>query len=540
MRRGGGATLVRVAEPAELTVVWPASPTLGANVIDLAGLTEEQGSPGDAPVAVIDIGSNSGRVVVVRPTFGDHLEFLADGRASLRLARDIEQGDQLGSESIERTLAAVRDFTAIATGAGARRILAVATSAVREATNGQELLDLIEAETGLRAAIISGEEEARFSFIGAVAGLHAESGVLLDVGGGSVEMSSFADREMTGGSTLPLGALRLSVAFFPEDRSTSDEVRALREHTARLFEETGVTAFSGSERLVGTGGTIRNLARIDRESGTYPIPRLHGYVLTRRRLESIVERLASLTPARRRSVPGLNSDRADSIVAGGLVVLTAMELLAAHDILVSGQGLREGVALDALRIPLQPVEEVRSASVTALAVRFRDWDPARAGRRVAVAQAIQEAVDPTPRPSLRERVIHAATLLDIGRSIDFYERYRHAADIVTAADLAGFSHRKVALLASVLRQGDEERMPRARYRPLVSTEDQPGIRRCGALLALADEVEHRLPPGHQGQVRCEAAGKRVRLAAPIADPWRRSALAARFERAFARRLEFVD
>ena len=302
----------------------------------------------DQPLAVIDVVSNSGRVVVLR-LHGAHIEILADARAPLRLAAELK-GGKLRASAIERTVEAMRDFRAVAEGAGAVRIIAVATSAVRESSNADELVDAISRATGIDVEIIDGEDEARYSFLGAVHGLAIEHGTLVDIGGGSLEVTTFRSRKMTASYTLPLGALRLSERFFRDDPPSSSEVRAVRELAADGIREAGVRPLKSSEGLIGTGGTIRNLAKMDRRESNYPIPRVHGFVLHEKQIDLLTDLVASRTLAKRRRLRGLNADRADSIVAGALVLQTVMHELGAEELTVSGQGLREGIAYDRLGI----------------------------------------------------------------------------------------------------------------------------------------------------------------------------------------------
>jgi exopolyphosphatase/guanosine-5'-triphosphate,3'-diphosphate pyrophosphatase len=490
----------------------------------------------DSPVAVIDLGSNSGRVVVLRVAPQGHLEILADGRSPLRLARELAARPRLSGEAIDRVVAALKDFTAIAAGSTAHQVVAVATSAVREAANGAELLERVRTEAGIQVTIIDGEEEARYSFLGAVYGVQADHGILIDVGGGSIEASSFHDRRLVRTWTLPLGALRLSTTFLRSDPPAEDEIDKLRGHVRKTLAEAEVPALDADGRLVGTGGTIRNLAKIDRTTGQYPIPRIHGYVLGRKRVSDIAARVGSRTGQRRRLIRGLNADRADSIVGGALATLVTMEALGADDLIVSGQGLREGVFYDLLRMPLPPVEQVRRASVAALAFRFASWDAGRAKRRTAIAMTLLEELDPQAGPKVKERLEQAATILDIGRSIDYYSRHAHAADILTESDLAGFSHRKLALLAAVVREAGEDGSVIRSYRPLLGPADRPEVSRESAILAIADEIEHRMPPGTRRSLRCVVKKREVRLTAPLYDPYRQEILGRQFRRAFGKRL----
>lgn len=467
-----------------------------------------------------------------------HLDVLADSRAPLRLERDL-QGDQEFSDlTIERTAKVVADFMAIGRSSEADRVAAVGTAAVREAANAQALLDRIRAESGIDLRVISGEEEARYSFRGAVYGLAVTSGIVFDIGGGSLEVTRFTEREPIEAWSLPLGALLMSDRYLRHDPPTGDEIKELRRHAHRALDEIGVVPLDRGESLVGTGGTIRNLARIDRHVHTYPLPRLHGYVLTSRTAADVSGRLSERSLARRRSVAGLNPDRADSIVGGAVVVQTLMDI-AASDVTVSGQGLREGVALDALPVSDPSIQQTRSQSIRALACRFSTWDERRAARRDAIALTILDALEPDAESAARERVEAASTLLDVGRSVDYYRRHRHAADILIEADLVGFSHREVAFLAAVIRSAGNESSRWQAYRPLLAASDGPRVAREGMLLELADEIEHRLAPGEADSITCEVNGKTVVLTAPILDPWRQERLQRRFAHAFGKRLRFA-
>jgi exopolyphosphatase/guanosine-5'-triphosphate,3'-diphosphate pyrophosphatase len=491
------------------------------------------------PLAVVDVGSNSGRVVVLRVGPGGHLEAIADGRAPLRLALDLSRHGRLTEASIAHATAALRDFRALAEGAGADRILAVATSAVREAPNATDLVEAFRTGAGIDLTVIDGDREALLSFRGAASGLPVEDGLMMDLGGGSVELTRFRDRRPVLARTLPLGSLRLSDEFLTSDPPTAQETSALGGHVRELLKASDLEPLDAGERMIATGGTVRNLAKVDRRSRTYPVPRLHGYVLTTKRMQDLVRLLASRKLARRRRIPGLNADRADSVVGGALVALATMETLRADDFVVSGQGLREGVALEALKHEPPPVPEVRRSSVRAIAARFASWDAERAERRSAISLALQEVAWPDAGQHVRERLEHAAVLLDVGRSVDYYRRFDHTADVVLEGDLAGFSHRKLALLSAVVRAAGDDQVQVGSYRPLLTTEDRVPVARAAAILALADAIEHRLPPGAGPDPHCSLAGRRVLVQAPIFDPWEQESLGERFRRAFGRRLTIV-
>jgi exopolyphosphatase / guanosine-5'-triphosphate,3'-diphosphate pyrophosphatase len=488
------------------------------------------------PLAVIDIGSNSGRVIVVRLTSGGHLEILSDARTSLRLMRDIERDGYLSGDAERRTREALQDFMAVAAGAGARRTVALATAAVREATNGTEFVQRLRQRTGLDIRIVSGDEEARYAFSGAVNGLPVEHGVLVDVGGGSLEVARFRNRTPVTSWSLPLGSLRLSDLFLHTDPPRPSEVASLQEHVMRALHAAGIQHIAPDERVVGTGGTIRNLAKMHRVSIDYPIPRLHGYTLTRKALRELVTRVVTRRLSRRAVLPGLSSDRADSIAGGALVVQTALDVLGGTELVVSGQGLREGVVYEQFAPALPSTEAVRRASVEAIASRFTTWDAERARRRTLMARALWDVMLPDSGAEVCEALEHAATMLDVGRSVDYYRRWDHAAEIVVSADLHGFSHRSIALIAALIVRAGKGRAGIEPYGELCTPQERRVLNRAAVLLALADEVERRMPRGTAVAVDREDARKNVVLTLPVPHDWMPAELANRFARAFGREL----
>jgi exopolyphosphatase/guanosine-5'-triphosphate,3'-diphosphate pyrophosphatase len=180
--------------------------------------------------------------------------------------------------------------------------------------------------------------------------------------------------------------------------------------------------------------------------------------------------------------------------------------------------------------------EVRRSSVRALCARFVGWEEEPARRRTSVVEQLRRALELHPDPDVGEALAHAAYLLDVGRSVDFFDRHEHVAEIVLATDLNGFTHRGVALLSAVLRRaGDEDASPKS-YAPILGAEDRPGIERAAALLVLADDIEERCPNGVEITLDCRVRKDEVELRVPALLAWRPRTVGRRFERAFGRAL----
>jgi exopolyphosphatase/guanosine-5'-triphosphate,3'-diphosphate pyrophosphatase len=182
---------------------------------------------------------------------------------------------------------------------------------------------------------------------------------------------------------------------------------------------------------------------------------------------------------------------------------------------------------------------VRRASIDALCRAFAEWEPAAALRRAAIADALYQGLEPLAAPELREALGYAATILDIGRSIDYFDRHEHVADIVLATDLLGFPHRQVALLSAVLRSAGEEGAELAQYEPLLDDEDRAPVDRAGTLLALADDIEARCPDGRPVAVRCRMTRRSAEVTVAGLLGWRPRRIGPRFARTFDRALEVL-
>ena len=433
---------------------------------------------------------------MVRPTDQGHLDVLADARVALRLVRDLDAAGRLGRGALQRTVETLHAFTVIARRHGARTVSVVATAAIRDAVNSESFVDELRRRSGAAVAVLSGEDEARLALVGAVSALPVESGAVVDLGGGSMEVAGFGRRRFRGGVTLPLGSLRLGDTFLRHDPPRPDELAALRDHVRVRLDDVDVTDLRGAESLVGTGGTVRALAKAAR--GPAPVVnRLHGYELGRRDVALLVERLARLPSARRSSIAGISSTRAESVLGGALVIETLLEVAGADVILVSGYGVRQGVIRDQLDLVLPPSRQVREASVGAVLARLRGGRRGSPRRRQLVA-ALAQSLAPRLDPALLEAASHAALLVDAGAHLDHYGRWSETANLVTTADLDGFTHAELSTIAAVLLRAGEAAVPASLRR--ASGVPRRSVEAAGVLLALADDIDRRLPPGRGAAV----------------------------------------
>jgi exopolyphosphatase/guanosine-5'-triphosphate,3'-diphosphate pyrophosphatase len=490
-----------------------------------------------SPIAVIDLGSNTARVVVFRIEPEGTFQVLADDKVPLRLIRQIDRHRRLSPAATDATLRVLADFRQIALGAGAGRIITVATAALREAVNGPEFLKQVRRRVGLSLRLLPPESEARCAFLGAVYGVAVEHGLVLDIGGGSIQLGHFRDRRLLATWSLPLGALRLSDRFLKSDPPGRQGLRRLQAFATKALIRSEIPELREDEFLVGTGGTIRSLSKIDTRLRGYPISRLHGYILTSRRIAILGGLLAGLRRAERAAVPGLSVARADSIAGGSLLAGSVMEQVGAGRMLVAGLGLREGLILEALGADLPAPREVRQSAVAALVSRFACWDERRAKRRKAIQETLCDALLPPGSDLARELLMHASMVLDVGRSVDYYRRHEHAAMILRSSGLHGFGHREILYLSLILDLGEDLDWRGRDYRPLLRNGDLAEIARSAVLLSLADEIEHRILPRRLPRLICRVSGRTVTLSEASLASWDPGVLGVSFARVFGKRLK---
>ncbi|MES4889161.1 Ppx/GppA phosphatase family protein [Streptomyces sp. NPDC096012] len=299
-------------------------------------------------LGVLDVGSNTVHLLVVDAHPGACPLPAHSHKADLRLAQLLDDSAAIGDEGIERLIAVVRDALQAAEDKGVEDLLPFATSAVRDAGNADDVLARVEAETGVRLQVLSGEEEARLTFLAVRRwfGWSAGKLLVLDIGGGSLEIAYGMDEEPDAAVSLPLGAGRLTAGWLPGDPPDPEDVRALRRHVrAQIARTVGeISRFGAPDHVVATSKTFKQLARIAGAArsteGVY-VQR----ELKRESLEAWVPRLSGMTTQQRCELPGVSEGRANQLLAGALVAEAAMDLFGVEKVEICPWALREGVIL---------------------------------------------------------------------------------------------------------------------------------------------------------------------------------------------------
>ncbi|MFD5328798.1 Ppx/GppA family phosphatase [Streptomyces sp. NPDC127092] len=299
-------------------------------------------------LGVLDVGSNTVHLLVVDAHPGARPLPAHSHKAELRLAELLDERGAIADAGVERLVGTVREALTAAEDKGCEEVLPFATSAVREASNADDVLARVYAETGIALQVLTGEEEARLTFLAARRwfGWSAGKLFLLDIGGGSLEVAFGIDEEPDAAVSLPLGAGRLTKGWLPGDPPETDDVKALRRHVrAQIARTVGeFSRFGRPDHVVATSKTFKQLARLAGAPGS-------GFglyverTLSRASLEEWVPRLAAMSSSERAVLPGVSEGRAAQLLAGALVAEGAMDLFGVEQLEICPWALREGVIL---------------------------------------------------------------------------------------------------------------------------------------------------------------------------------------------------
>lgn len=445
-------------------------------------------------IGIIDLGSNSARLMVVQYT--PHLAYRVTDEVSrrVRLSEGLAQDKKLKPAAMNRALETLRMFKTFSDMHGLQHLQAVATAAVRDAANRAEFLARAETEAGLKLRVLTGEEEAHYGVLGVMHGLGLRAGLVMDVGGGSAEVSEVRAGQFVRANTSTLGAVRLTEAFLPPARNgrvKPRDVAQLREHIAGVFQGIGWLRLTRGDSFAGVGGTARALARIDREMRQYPVGLLNGYQLELSRLEALIERLVALPMAERsRKIPGLPADRNDIILAGALVWAEALRQAGAKQLMVCGQGLRDGVFFKEFFQEATAPINLREFSVLNLG-RLYGYEAQHVAHVAHLALSLFDQLTHwhgCGEPE-REWLWAAAHLHDIGTLVDYSEHHKHSAYIIMNAGLPGFTHRELVFIAQLCLYHRKGRPDPGPYAEVLQAGDAQRLAQLAALLRLAEYLD---------------------------------------------------
>jgi exopolyphosphatase/guanosine-5'-triphosphate,3'-diphosphate pyrophosphatase len=450
-------------------------------------------------IAAIDIGTNSIHMIVVQVGPGLSFETIDREKVMIRLGAGGLGGRALTETAMTAALQTLVKFRRLADSHRVDEIVAAATSAVREAPNGAELLAAIEQQTGIHVIVISGTEEARLIHLAAMYGVAVGSGsaVVIDIGGGSTEITLGTSTNLQLARTTKLGVIRLAERFVRSDPlSGADERRLVRHISERIHDAVAAIHTAGFEQVVGTSGTIMSVgAMITGEALSDEA--LHHREITERQIHKLRKRIIGLDLDERLHLSGLDPRRADLIVAGVVLLDTIVRRLEADRITLCDYSLREGLVLDFIQRNASHIAqadrypEIRRRSVYDLGERCSFERPhAEQVARLALSLFEQtRGVHGLP-DRVRDWLEYAGLLHDVGMHISHDKHHRHSYYLIKNGGLRGFTPDEVetiALIARYHRRASPKRAHEGFSR--LRESERRGIRALAAVLRVAESLD---------------------------------------------------
>jgi exopolyphosphatase/guanosine-5'-triphosphate,3'-diphosphate pyrophosphatase len=452
-------------------------------------------------IAAIDLGTNSIHMIVVRVRPDLSFEVIDREKAMVRLGAGGLDGRALTDDAMTAALQALSRFRRIAESHGVEQIVAVATSATREARNGGEFLTRVRRETGIRPRVITGPEEARLIHQAAVYGVDVGGAraCVIDIGGGSVELTLGTATTVQMARSFKVGVIRLSERFVRSDPLSARDERRLLQHLnreiGRFCDQIAAASF---DRVIGTSGTILSIGAVASTLARgVPPGELRNLRVPAKQIRRLRKQVAELDLEQRLALPGLDPRRADLVVAGAILVDTLLRRLGAEDITLCDLALREGLVLEYIRThrreiaQMDAIPDVRRRSTVELAERCQ-YDRPHAEHVVRLSLALFDQTRHIHGLSDRERewLEFAALLHDIGSHISFARHHRHSYYLIKNGDLRGFEPAEIDVIALVARY-HRRGVPRKAHTEYADLEAslRRAVRTLSAILRVAESLD---------------------------------------------------
>lgn len=439
--------------------------------------------------AIIDIGSNTIRLVVYKYTPKEGLREISNIKTAARLRSYIQPTGEMSEEGIElleNTLSSMKD---ILEEYGVTNVYAAATAAIRQASNQQEIVKRMKKKTGIKIVVLSGEEEAYFGFLAVVHSMITSSAVTIDIGGGSTEITLFIDKKLQKTHSFPFGTVSLKQRFVKGNIITADEKKELVSFLLQQFKS--LPWIQGVQLpVIGIGGSARNVAQILQQQTDYPISGVHQYEVSRSDLSTLATRIEALSFEQLKRLDGLSSDRADTILPAIEVFKSLMDVVESQAFQVTSKGLREGIIINKILQDDEKVfdkNNVFEVNIQRLVYEY--------GRKEFEVNYLSDLTEQLYKECCRlelmpfsdkhlQTLSRAAKLYSLGEYIEMSSSSQHTFYLIANQTIEGITHRervKLALLASYKNRDFFRRFSEP-FLTWFSNEELNELRDFGALL----------------------------------------------------------
>lgn len=465
-------------------------------------------------IGIIDLGSNTARLVIVELFEDGYYSVVDELKASVRLGQDMDRDGFLKPQRIAETIKTLKMFKKLCDASNVERIIAVGTAAVRRAKNQRSFLDEIQVACNITIKVLTEEEEAVLVYRGVINSMDIPKGLILEIGGGSTKIIAYNRRNLLHYANLPFGAVTLT-DLFSGDATPQEATAHIEEFfTEQLKKLPWLQEIDEETQMIGVGGSFRNLFKITKLVRKYPVDVAHNYHMEAEDFHSVYDMMKALDVDKRKKIKGLSPSRADIMPAAMAIINSFISYMNINVFTLSNCGLREGLMINqALPITVEkPISDVLGYSLSTL-VKYYDCDEKHVEHVMQLSVQLFKqlrVLHKFPRQYLKVLKI-AASLHDCGRKIKYYNHARNSWYMILNANVYGATHREIVLAAFVACCHNHEDVPLIewqKYKDILLEEDLDAVKKLGVLLRLAESLD-RTQCGVVAGVNCDVLGDSV-------------------------------
>lgn len=402
-------------------------------------------------IGVIDIGSNSVHLVVGEYYNNEYFQIIDDVKVDVRLSEGVSETGALQQDRMDFGLETLAMYRSMCDAYGIQKVIAVATAAVRKASNGKEYVALIKERTGFEVDVIPGEREASMDYLGAINTLDVQDALLMDIGGGSTEFVLIRGRKKIEAISLPFGSIDLAERFELEDEITDKKLKALDDYLTKAFDETSILSRAYGLPVIGVGGTIRNVGRIHRNIIDYPMEIPHNYRMNPGAVKRVCDLAAEMNLMERSNLKGLSKGRVDIFVGSSHTLTRVMKQIKSPELIISNAGLRDGIIYEYFGYNEgNLVYNIFDLSLMNIMLSFNVNIP-HAYHVLKLAETLFKQLKPLHRitQDVHKMIKASAMLHDAGIKLQYSNHHEHSFYIILNAGLLGIEQNDLLMSAFI-------------------------------------------------------------------------------------------
>jgi Exopolyphosphatase len=443
-------------------------------------------------IAIIDIGSNSIRLVLVQINKSDCFSVIDEVKETVRLGKDMTIYGGLNPSRIEKAIKTLSFFKCLCEAQAVTEIIAVATEAVRKASNQVEFINRVKSELGIEIRILPGTSEAYYDYFGNINSMDISNALLIDIGGSSTELIWVEDRNLKASISLPFGAINLTERFSLHKAMDDKTEKDFKEYILSFYKDIPWLREIKNIPLVGIGGTIRNIAKISRKKNNYPIDNLHNYQTTVEEVIEIYNMAKVKDQVERKKIKGLSKERADIFLGAAGAVVTLFQFLDLKELYVSGCGLREGIIYEYILKSNIPLKDVLGFSINNHILN-NEMNLNHAQQVWKLTECLYNDLKSILNMDKDYyKVLKTAALLhDCGIRISYYDHHAHSFYIIANSKINGLSHKEQLMAAYVaaLHRKNDFKIDLEKYGKIISEKDVEVIEKLAILLRICENLD---------------------------------------------------